>query len=120
MTPQSNPYLHLLLSAMLFSGSVTAAARPITEDKACVMATKFYYMKVMGDKISKVTSLKALDLVYSSLHAETERYTAPEYYIFAPSNGKIGSLSPDTTKIGRGAIKHPKSPILKYVLIFGT
>lgn len=88
MTPQSNPYLHLLLSAMLFAGSVTAAARPITEDKACVMATKFYYMKVMGDKISKVTSLKALDLVYSSLHAKTERYTAPEYYIFAPSNGK--------------------------------
>ncbi len=50
MTPKGYIYLHLLFSAMLFIGSTTAVARPITEDKACAMATKFYYMKVMGDQ----------------------------------------------------------------------
>lgn len=73
---------------MLLMGSMTAVARPISEDKACAIATKFYYMKVMGDKIAQVKSLKALDLVYSSLHTKTERYTNPEYYVFAPSDGK--------------------------------
>ena len=73
---------------MLFVGTTSTQARPISEDKACTIATKFYYMKTMGDKIAKVTSLKALDLVYSSLHTEAERYTSPEYYVFAPTNGK--------------------------------
>lgn len=73
---------------ILLASAMSAQARPIAEDKACAIATKFYYMKVMGDDISKVKSLQALDLVYSSLHTRTEHYTAPEYYIFAPSNGK--------------------------------
>ena len=68
---------------------MSAQARPIPEDKACAVATKFYYMKVMGDAIAKVKSLKALDLVYTSLHGNVGDYTAsPEYYIFAPSGGK--------------------------------
>ena len=63
-------------------------ARPISEDKACAIATKFYYMKLMAGDIAKVKSLQALDLIYSPLHAKEVSYTAPEYYVFAPSNGK--------------------------------
>ena len=77
--------IYILL--MLF-GTAPLSARPITEDKACAIATKFYYMKTMGDEVAKVTSLQGLDLVYSPLHGKVERYTAPEYYIFAPANGK--------------------------------
>ena len=74
---------------MLLMGINTAIARPIAEDRACVMATKFYYKKVMGDDIAKVKSLEALDLVYTPLHGEVRnKITAPEYYIFAPANGK--------------------------------
>lgn len=82
--------IHIFVSALalLLLGIPSMMARPITEDKACSIATKFYYMKVMGEDIGKVKSLKALDLVYSSLHTKTERYAKPEYYIFAPSNGK--------------------------------
>lgn len=32
-------------------------ARPISEEKACAVATKFYYMKTMGDAIKKVKAL---------------------------------------------------------------
>ena len=77
----------IYIMLMLF-GTAPLSARPITEDKACAIATKFYYMKTMGDEVAKVTSLQGLDLVYSPLHGTVERYTAPEYYIFAPSNGK--------------------------------
>ncbi len=74
---------------MLLVGAGTIHARPIAEDKACAIATKFYYKKVMGDDIFKVKSLKALDLVYTPLHGDVSNYTAaPEYYIFAPSGGK--------------------------------
>ena len=79
----------LTLVCMLLISAMSAQARPIPEDKACAVATKFYYMKVMGDAIAKVKSLKALNLVYTSLHGNTNAYTAtPEYYIFAPSSGK--------------------------------
>ncbi len=74
--------------ATLLLDAYSLKARPITEDKACAIATKFYYKKVMGDDIFKVKTLQALDLVYSSLHTKTAYYTAPEYYIFAPSDGK--------------------------------
>ena len=82
--------IHIFMSALalLLLGISSMMARPITEDKARTIATKFYYIKVMGDDIAKVKSLQALDLVYSSLHTKAEHYTAPEYYIFAPSNGK--------------------------------
>ena len=82
--------IHIFMSALalLLLGISSMMARPITEDKACTIATKFYYIKVMGDDIAKVKSLQALDLVYSSLHTKAEHYTAPEYYIFAPSSGK--------------------------------
>lgn len=73
---------------ILFASSATIKARPISEDKACIMATKFYYMKLMGSDIAKAKSIKALDLIYSPLHGKEVSYTAPEYYIFAPSNGK--------------------------------
>lgn len=74
---------------MLLVGTISAQARPIATDRACAVATKFYYTKVMGGDIAKVKSLKALDLVYTSLHGNANNYTtAPEYYIFAPSNGK--------------------------------
>lgn len=78
--------LYTLLMLLLSASSLVA--RPISADKACAIATKYYYMKTMGDDISKVTSLKALDLIYSPLHGKVERYTDPEYYIFAPSSGK--------------------------------
>lgn len=77
-----------VLMTVLSLGTASLTARPISEDKACAIATKFYYMKVMGDKIAKVKLLKALDLVYSSLHTKAERYNHPEYYVFAPSDGK--------------------------------
>lgn len=81
--------LALVCTLMLLVGIRPSVARPITEDRACVMATKFYYMKVMGDDIAKVKSLEALDLVYTPLHGKvSHRITAPEYYIFAPANGK--------------------------------
>ena len=74
---------------LLLMGTTSAQARPIPEDKACAVATKFYYMKVMGDDVAKVKSLKALDLVYTPLHGNASNYTAaPEYYIFAPADGK--------------------------------
>ena len=74
---------------MLLISAMSAQARPIPEDKACAVATKFYYMKVMGGDIAKVKSLNALDLVYTPLHGNVGDYTAsPEYYIFAPSGGK--------------------------------
>ena len=74
---------------MQFVGAMSVQARPITEEKACAVATKFYYMKTMGDDIAKVKSLQALDLVYTSLHGNVRDYTAsPEYYIFAPTGGK--------------------------------
>lgn len=73
---------------ILLASSATIEARPISEDKACVIATKFYYMKLMGNDIAKAKSLQALDLIYSTLHGKELSYTAPEYYIFAPSNGK--------------------------------
>lgn len=82
----------LTLACMLlmqFIGAMSVQARPITEEKACAVATKFYYMKTMGDDIAKVKSLQALDLVYTSLHGNVRDYTAsPEYYIFAPIGGK--------------------------------
>lgn len=89
MSPLRHP-LRLLVIVYMLSvlGTASLTARPITEDKACAIATKFYYMKTMGADIAKVTSLKGLDLVYSPLHAKVERYTAPEYYIFAPTSGK--------------------------------
>lgn len=65
-----------------------AVARPISEEKACAVATRFYYMKTMGDAIKKVKALKALDLVYSPQHGGEMRYTQPEYFVFAPENGK--------------------------------
>ena len=74
---------------MLLVGIVSAQARPIAEDKACTIATKFYYMKVMGGDVAKVKSLKALNLVYTPLHGSTTDYVAAsEYYIFAPSSGE--------------------------------
>lgn len=74
---------------ILLVGSMFAQARPIAENKACAIATKFYYVKVMGKDIAKVKSIKALDLVYTPLHGNVSDYTAlPEYYIFTPSNGK--------------------------------
>ena len=66
----------------------TAAARPLNEHEACVLATKFYYAKKLGNKIQKVKSLQALNLIYSPLHAEAERHTPPEYYVFAPEGNK--------------------------------
>ncbi len=81
--------LALVCTLMLLVGIRPSVARPITEDRACVVATKFYYMKVMGDDIAKVKSLEALDLVYTPLHGKvSHRITAPEYYIFSPANGK--------------------------------
>lgn len=79
----------LTLVCMLLISAMSAQARPIAEEKACAIATKFYYMKVMGGDIAKVKSLNALDLVYTPLHGNVGDYTAsPEYYIFAPSGGK--------------------------------
>ena len=77
-----------LTYVLLMLGISPLLSRPITEEKACAIATKFYYMKTMCADIAKVTSLKGLDLVYSPLHGKVERLTAPEYYIFAPSSGK--------------------------------
>ena len=77
-----------VLCLMLLLGAVHAVARPISEETACAVATKFYYMKTMGDAIKKVKALKALDLVYSPQHGGEVRYTQPEYFVFAPENGK--------------------------------
>ena len=77
-----------MLFLMLLLGAVHAVARPISEEKACAVATRFYYMKTMGDAIKKVKALKALDLVYSPQHGGEVRYTQPEYFVFAPENGK--------------------------------
>ncbi len=79
--------LTLLLLAALTT-TLPLFARPISEEKACAIATRFYYMKKMGDDIKKVKSLQALDLVYSSQHGEEIRLTPPEYYVFAPENRK--------------------------------
>ena len=68
--------------------SFKSVARPIAEEKARVIATRFYYMKKLGDDIHKAKSLKALDLVFSPLHGEEIRLTPPEYYVFAPENRK--------------------------------
>ena len=77
----------MLLVSLVGAGAVQA--RSIAEDKACAIATKFYYKKVLGDDVFKVKSLKALDLVYTPLHGNANNYTAePEYYIFVPSGGK--------------------------------
>ena len=42
---------------LLLGGAVHAVARPISEEKVCAVATKFYYMKTMGDAIKKVKAL---------------------------------------------------------------
>lgn len=77
-----------LLVAVAFTILQRSAARPISEEKACAIATRFYYMKKLGDGIHKVKSLQALDLVYSPQHGEEVRLTPPEYYIFAPESRK--------------------------------
>ena len=41
----------VVLCLMLLLGVGHAVARPISEEKACAVATKFYYMKTMGDDI---------------------------------------------------------------------
>ena len=74
---------------MLLVGIMSVQARPITEEKACAVATKFYYIKMMRGDITKVKSLRALDLVYTPLHGNANNFTvAPEYYIFAPTGGQ--------------------------------
>lgn len=75
--------ISILLSLVVVA---TVAARPLSEREACVLATKFYYAKKLGNKIQKVKSLQALNLIYSPLHADAERYAPPEYYVFAPEN----------------------------------
>jgi hypothetical protein len=79
--------LFLFLFVALAS-SLQLFARPIKEEKACAIATRFYYMKKLGDDIKKVKSLEGLDLVYSPQHGDKVSLTAPEYYVFAPSNRK--------------------------------
>ena len=77
--------LFILLSLVIV---VSAAARPLNEREACVLATRFYYAKKLGNKIKKVKSLEALNLIYSPLFADAERHTPPEYYVFAPEDNK--------------------------------
>ena len=82
---------HRKLTSLLLAAFTTILplfARPISEEKACAIATRFYYMKKMGDGIKKVKSLEGLDLVYSPLHGEKNTLTPPEYYVFAPANRK--------------------------------
>ena len=67
---------------------VAAAARPLSEREACVLATRFYYVKKLGNKIQKVKSLEALNLIYSPLFADADGHTPPEYYVFAPEGNK--------------------------------
>ena len=78
----------VLLLLVVAMSSFRLYARPITEAKACAIATRFYYMKKLGEDIKKVKSLEGLDLVYSPQHGEKVSLTAPEYYVFAPSNRK--------------------------------
>ena len=73
---------------LLFVMVATAAARSLNEREACVLATRFYYAKKLGNKIKKVKSFEALNLIYSPLFADAERYTPPEYYVFAPEDNK--------------------------------
>lgn len=75
--------ISILLSLIVVA---IATARPLSEREACVLATKFYYVKKLGDKIQKVKSLQALNLIYSPLHADAERDTPPEYWVFAPED----------------------------------
>lgn len=77
--------ISILLSFVMVAA---AAARPLSEREACVLATRFYYVKKLGHKIQKTKSLQALNLVYSPLHADAERHTSPEYYVFAPEDNK--------------------------------
>lgn len=84
----SRSFRFFLVACIALVYSHKSVARPIAEDKACAIATRFYYMKKLGDDICKVKSLKALDLVYSPLHGKELRLTPPEYYVFAPENRK--------------------------------
>lgn len=77
-----------LLLVIVCMGSLPLFARPIPEAKACAIATRFYYMKKLGEDIKKVKSLVGLDLVYSPLHGKKNTLTPPEYYVFAPENRK--------------------------------
>ena len=77
-----------LLLLVVSVSTLPLFARPIPEAKACAIATRFYYMKKLGDDIKKVKSLEGLDLVYSPQHGKTTTLTAPEYYVFAPANRK--------------------------------
>lgn len=77
--------ISILLSLVVVA---TVSARPLSEREACVLATRFYYVKKLGDKIQKARSLQALNLIYSPLHAEAERHAPPEYYVFAPEDKK--------------------------------
>lgn len=63
-------------------------ARPIDQEEACAIATRFYYTKKLGKDIHKLKSLHALDLIYSPQHANDVCLTPPEYYIFSPENRK--------------------------------
>lgn len=63
-------------------------ARPISEDKACVIATRFYYMKKCGGNAEQAKLIRALNLIYSPQYGEQVRLTPPEYYIFSPDNNK--------------------------------
>ena len=90
--------IHIFMSALalLLLGISSMMARPITEDKARTIATKFYYIKVMGDDIAKVKSLQALDLVYSSLHTKAERWMATSVCLYRVVCRATSIAMPDT------------------------